>query len=234
MPSGNIRVTHRVSEDLKIGGGIGHTERIADPQEHYYGLQRMGADWVGNPTLAPTGNTGINADVTYQHQRIAASVSVYADWLSNFIAVESTTKINNVSGVMNRTAQSYQAVSARMTSGEANVTYSLSSRWFAMGKTAYTRGTKEAIPALGITSTNLAEIPPLSGSLGLRYDRVTTFGEAEILMAASQQHVDIDVLEQSTPGYGILNLRVGRQIRALRLTFDLDNVFNALYLGYLS
>jgi outer membrane receptor protein involved in Fe transport len=27
---------------------------------------------------------------------------------------------------------------------------------------------------------------------------------------------------------------VGRQIRALRLTFDLDNVFNTLYLGYLS
>jgi iron complex outermembrane receptor protein len=234
MPAGNIRVTHRVSEDLKIGGGIGHTERVPDPQEHYYGLQRMGADWVGNPTLAPTGNTGINADVTYQHQRIAASVSVYADRLSNFIAVEPTTKINNVSGVMNRTAQSYQAVSARMTSGEANVTYSLSSRWFATAKTAYTRGTREAIPDLGITSTNLAEIPPLSGTLGLRYDRVTTFGEAELVMAASQQHVDTDVLEQSTPGYSVLNLRVGRQIRALRLTFDLDNVFNTLYLGYLS
>jgi iron complex outermembrane receptor protein len=121
-----------------------------------------------------------------------------------------------------------------MTSGEANVTYSLSSRWFATAKTAYTRGTKEATPSLGITSTNLAEIPPLSGSLGLRYDRVTTFGEAELLMAASQQHLDTDLLEQSTPGYTVLNLRVGRQIKALRLTFDVDNVFNTLYLGYLS
>jgi iron complex outermembrane receptor protein len=82
--------------------------------------------------------------------------------------------------------------------------------------------------------TNLAEIPPLSGSLGLRYDRVSTFGEAELVMAASQQHVDTDVAEQSTPGYSVLNLRVGRQIKALRLTFDLDNVFNTLYLGYLS
>jgi hypothetical protein len=45
-----------------------------------------------------------------------------------------------------------------------------------------------------------AEIPPLSGSLGLRYDRVTTFREVELLMAASQQHVDTEVLEQSTPG----------------------------------
>ena len=53
-------------------------------------------------------------------------------------------------------------------------------------------------------------------------------------MTASQQHVDTHVLEQSTPGYSVLDLRVGRQIRALRLTFDPDNVFNALFLGYLS
>ena len=234
MPSGNIRMTHRVSENLKTGGGIGHTERVPDPQERYYSLQRMGSDWVGNPTLPPTGNTGINADVTYQYQRIAASVSVYRDWLSDFIAVEPRTKSNNVSGVMNRTAQSYQAVSARMTSGEANVTYSLSSRWFATAKAAYTRGTKDAIPSRGLISTNLAEIPPLSGSLGLRYDRVTTFGGAELVMAASQQHVDTDLLEQATPGYSVLNVRVGRQINALRLTFDVDNLFNKLYLGYLS
>jgi iron complex outermembrane receptor protein len=234
MPSGNIRLTRRVSESLKIGGGVGHTERVPDPQERYYGLQRMGSDWVGNPTLVPTGNTGINADVTYQHQRIAATVSVYRDWLSNFITVGPQTKINKVSGVMNQTAQSYQPVSARMTSGEANVTYSLSDRLFASAKGAYTRGTKDPNPSLGMTSTNLAEIPPFSGSLGLRYDRVTTFAEAELLMAASQQHVDTDVLEQPTPGYGVFNVRVGRQIRALRVTFVVDNVFNKLYLDYLS
>lgn len=161
-------------------------------------------------------------------------MSVYRDWLSDFIAVEPVTKINSVSGVMNRTAQSYLPVSARMTSGEANITYSLSDRLFATAKAAYTRGTKEANPSLGITSTNLAEIPPFGGSIGLRYDRVTMFGEAEVLMAASQQHVDTDLSEQATPGYGVLNVRVGRQFKALRLTLDVDNVFNKLYLGYLS
>jgi iron complex outermembrane receptor protein len=188
----------------------------------------------GNPTLLPTSITGLSADVTYQHQRLAASASVYRDWLGDFIAVEPQAKINNVNGVMSRAAQSYLAVSARMTSGEANVTYSLSDRLFATAKAAYTRGTKDPNPSLGITSTNLAEIPPFGGSIGLRYDRVTTFGEAELLMASSQQHVDTDLLEQATPGYSVLNLRVGRQIRALRVTFDVDNVFNKLYLDYLS
>ena len=85
-----------------------------------------------------------------------------------------------------------------------------------------------------MTSTNLAEVPPFSASLGLRYDRVTMFAEAELLMAASQQQVDTDVLEQATPGYGVFNVRVGRQIRALRVTFVVDNVLNTLYLDFLS
>lgn len=234
MPSGNTRVTHRVSENLKIAGGVGHTERVPDPQERYYGLMRMGADWVGNPTLPPTRNTGINGDVAYQRGRVATSVSVYVDWLRDFITVGQQAKINRVPGVMNTSAQTYQNVDARMASGEANVTYSLSSRLFATAKAAYTRGTKNAVPGLGMTSPNLAEIPPLNGSLALRYDRVTMFGEAEVLMAASQPHVDTDLLEQATLGYGVLNVRVGRQIKALRLTFDVDNVFNTLYLDYLS
>jgi iron complex outermembrane receptor protein len=234
MPSGNIRVTQRVSDDLTIGGGIGHTERVPDPQERYYGLQRMGSDWVGNPSLPPTGNTGVNVDATYQYQRIVATASLSRDWLSNFVALGPRTKANNVSGVMNQTAQTYEPVSARMTTGTANVTYSISGQWFATAKATYTRGTRDRNPALGILSTNLAEIPPFNGSLALRWDRVTMFGEAEVVMAGSQQQVNTDVLEEPTPGYGVLNLRAGRQINGLRLTVDVDNVFNKLYLDYLS
>ncbi len=156
------------------------------------------------------------------------------DWLSHFVSLGPQTRVNNVSGVMNRIAQTYEPVSARMTSGTANVTYSLSSQWFATARAAYTRGTRDPNPVLGILSPNLAEIPPFNGSLGLRYDRVTMFAEAELLVAGSQRHVDTDVLEQPTPGYGVLNLRAGRQIKALRVTVDVDNVFNKLYLDYLS
>jgi iron complex outermembrane receptor protein len=232
MPSGNIRVTHRLSENLQIGGGLGHTERVPDAQERYYGLARMGSDWVGNPTLPPTGNTGINADVTYSQGRIAASASVYRDWLTDFITVGPQARMNNVSGVMNARAQSYHNVTARMTSGEARVTYSLSSQLFATAKAAYTRGTKDVTTSL--TSANLAEIPPLNGSLALRYDRVTMFGEAELVAAASQTHVNADLLEEPTPGYSVLNVRVGRQFKTLRLTLAMDNVFNALYLDFMS
>ena len=43
----------------------------------------------------------VNADVTYRRRRLATSVSVYRDWLSDFITVGPATKINTVTGVVN-------------------------------------------------------------------------------------------------------------------------------------
>jgi iron complex outermembrane receptor protein len=121
-----------------------------------------------------------------------------------------------------------------MTSGEASVTYSLSSRLFATAKASYTRGTKDTAPGLGLTSVNISEIPPLRGSMSVRYDRVTFFGEAELVATARQAHVDADVLEDPTPGYSVLNVRVGRQIQRFRVTINVDNVLDRTYLDFTS
>jgi iron complex outermembrane receptor protein len=233
MPSGHVRLTHRINERFRMTGGVGHTERVPDAQERYYGLTRMGADWVGNPALKPTGNTGLNADVDYQRGRIAVSVGVYREWLSNFVVVGPRARINTAAGIMNTRAQSYRGTDARMTSSEAKVTYSLSSRLFATAQASYTRGTKSAGDA-GAMSTNLSEIPPLKGSLSARYDRVTMFVEAEVLVSASQQRVDSDLGEAPTPGYSVLNARVGHHFKALRITLNVDNLFDRSYLDYLS
>lgn len=234
MPSGKIRLTHRFSEHLKVGGGVGHTERVPDPRERYFGLARMGIDWVGNPALPPTGNTGISADVAFQHGRLAATAGLYRDWLDDFVTLGPRHRINSVPGVMNARAQSYGNVSARMTSGEASLTYSLSGRLFATAQAAYTRGTKDATPGLGLTSNNMPEIPPFRGSLSVRYDRVTIFGEAELVATARQSRVDADLLEDPTPGYAVLNVRVGRQIQRLRVSVNVDNVLDRRYLDFTS
>ena len=234
MPSGKIHLTHRLSDYLKVGGGVGHTERVPDPRERYFSLARMGTDWVGNPALPPIGNTGLSADLTFQRGRLAGSAGVYRDWLGDFIKLGPQSKINSVPGVMNTRAQSYHNVNARMTSGEASLTGTLSSRLFVTAKASYTRGTKDATPVLGLTSRNIAEIPPLRGSMIVRYDRVTTFGEAELVATAKQSQVDTDLLEEPTPGYTVLNLRVGRQIQRLRVTLNADNVLDRTYLDFTS
>ena len=52
------------------------------------------------------------------------------------------------------------------------------------------------------------------------------------MFAASQDRVDADLQETPTPGYGVMSLRVGGQVKNFRVTLDLDSVFNKLYVNY--
>jgi iron complex outermembrane recepter protein len=231
-PSGKARVVRRVGDRLEISAGVGHTFRVPDPQERYFALKRMGNDWVGNPLLTPTTNTGLQLGATYRYRRLLASFSASEDWLTGYITVHAQKKVNGVAGIMNSSARSYENVGARMTNAEFNLTLPLTDRLFATVNGYYTRGTKNTDPANGITSANVAEIAPPAGAVSLRYDRVVFFAEAQGVFSAGQSHVDTDLQEAPTPGYGLANLRVGGQLKGLRLTLALDNVFDRLYINY--
>lgn len=116
--------------------------------------------------------------------------------------------------------------------GEFSLTCPFTDRLFATVSGSYTRGTKDTDPAAGITSPNVAEIPPASGTVSLRYDRAVVFAEAQGVFTAPQDRVDTDLQEVPATGYSVLNLRVGGQKQSLRLTIALDNVFNRLYVNY--
>ena len=230
--SGKIRMTRQLGSNLDIQAGLGHTFRPPDPQERYFALKRMGNDWVGNPALRPTRNTGLQAGANYRHGRALATVSLSHDWVSDFVTVHGQPRINAVPGVMNPVARSYDNVDARLLTGEFSLTCPFTDRLFATASGAYTRGTKDTDPAAGITSPNVAEIPPASGTVSLRYDRAVAFAEAQGVFAADQDRVDTDLKEAPTPGYGVMNLRAGGQWKRVRLTIALDNVFNRLYVQH--
>jgi iron complex outermembrane recepter protein len=232
--SGKIRLIHRATANLEIETGVGHTVRVPDPEERYFALKRAGNDWVGNPALQPTANTGVNLGVNYRFRRMMASVAVYHDHLANFITLQEQQRINSVAGIMNTVARSYENVAAQMTSGEISITYPLGDRLFASANASYTRGTKATDPAKGITSPNIAEIHPVMGSVNLRYDRAVAFAEAQWGFSGKHVFVDTDLQEEPMPGYGVLNLHVGGQRRSVRVTFALDNVFNLLYVDHMS
>jgi iron complex outermembrane receptor protein len=219
---GEVQILWQAS--LEIQAGVGHTLRVPDPQERYFALKRMGNDWVGNPALQPTRNTGIQAGANYRYRRALASVSVYRDWVANLITVRGQQRISVVPGVMNTMARSYENVDARMLTGEFSLTCPFTDRLFATVSGSYTRGTKDTDPAAGITSPNVAEIPPANGTVSLRYDRAVVFAEAQGVFTAPQDRVDTDLQEVPTTGYGVLNLRVGGLKQRLRLTIPMSLV----------
>ncbi len=237
-PSGKVRATWRASSYVTVSGGVGHTVRVPDPQERYFAQKKSGGDWVGNPTLDPTGNTGLDLAVTFRHPRLYLTTTAYRDALTNFVTVYQQARVNMVPGVMSTSARSYGGVDATMTGLEIEGLAPLSDRVFVAGDVSAVRGTQVANPAAGIRSTSIEEIPPVRTRLALRYDarreKGGLFAEVEGVYSATQARVNSDVLEVPTPGYGIANLRGGASFGRVELTVGVGNLFDRTYTEHLS
>jgi iron complex outermembrane receptor protein len=176
------------------------------------------------------------------------NASVYRDDLRDFVTVYSQRRVNMpvmgmpVMGMamptVNMSARSFANVDATMSGAEVEGVVSLTERWFVSGDVSGVRGRQDPDPAAGITSVNLAEIPPVRSRLSLRYDarkpRGGYFMEAEGVYSASQDAVNTDVLEEATPGYFVANARAGVQFGAATVTVGLANLLDRAYVEHLS
>ncbi len=234
FPSGYARLTYRPSASMEIAGGVGSTVRVPEASERYFSFKRMGTDWVGNPDLAPSRNTGVDISASYRWSGFFLSASGFADRVADYIAIHPQSRVNMVPGVMNSSSRSYANVDARLVGGELTAVATLTDRLYLSGDLSYVRGTQDASPARQITSTNLAEMPPLRGRVALRYDTPRYWVEAEGVFSAAQTHVDASLNEAPTKGWGIANLKAGFTVAGFKVTSGIGNLLNRLYYETLS
>jgi iron complex outermembrane receptor protein len=234
LPAAKLRVTWRPGSSWTVSAGVGHAARVPEPSERYFALQRMGTDWVGNPELAPSRNTGLDVSVRREGARVRLDGSVFLSRVVDAITVAEVGRVSAVAGVMNVRARTWQNVDATLAGGEARATVILSTQLSLDATGAYVRGTQDRDPAHGLNSGNLAEMPPLNGRVGLRYDDGRFWVRAEGVFAARQTRVNADLREEPTAGFGVLNLTAGlRRGRAL-VTAGVMNALDHFYVEYLS
>jgi iron complex outermembrane receptor protein len=233
-PSGNLRMGYKFGFGLEISGGVGHTVRVPDARERYFALKRSGTDWVGNPLLKPSRNTGVDASLSFRHEGLLLESNLYLNSINDYVSVIPQNKINPTAGVMNSRARSYQNVDARIAGGEFLVSYVLHRNVFVSSDLSYVRGTRTIVPERGILTKNLAEMTPLRSRTSLRYETIRFFGEIETVFSGAQNDVDSLLGEQRTAGYGIANLKTGLKLRGLSMNLSLGNIFGRTYYENLS
>ena len=237
-PSGKLRVTYKPTSTLSVTAGVGRTVRVPDPQERYFGLKRAGSDWVGNPFLRPTRNTGVELGASYRAGRLFLNGTVHRDALTDSIGVYQQARTMMVAGVMNTTARSYRNVDATMSGAELEGVLSITDRLYLAGDVSATRGRQHVDAAKGINSPWLSEMPPTRSRLAMRYEwrrgKQTLFAEAEGIYSAAQNHVDTDLRESPTPSYAVANVRVGGSVNRVRLSVGVSNLFDRTYVEHLS
>lgn len=237
-PSGKLRLSWKVLPSLTMTAGVGRTVRVPDPQERYFGLRRAGTDWVGNPFLRPTRNTGVEWSAAYRLGRLYVNGNVHRDALRDAVGVYQQARVRTVTGITNASARSYRNLDATMSGAEIEAMLSVTDRLFLAGDVSVVRGRQHVDPASGVRSPWMAEMPPARTRLALRYDRRGQrhglFGELEGVYSARQTHVDSDLKESPTPGYGVVNARVGGTLSRLRVAVGISNLFNRAYVEHLS
>ncbi len=194
----------------------------------------MGTDWVGNPGLKPSRNTGFDGVVSFRHRGLLLESNLYWSHIADYIAVIPRTKQNMLPGVMNTKARSYQNTDARMYGGEMLVSYLVTPQLFVSSDLSFVRGTRNANPDKGIVGKNLAEIPPMRSRTIVRYDRGKVFAEIEGILTGAQENVDAVLGEQKTAGFGIANLKGGVKLKGATMNFGLNNLFGRKYHEHLS
>ena len=233
-PSGNVRVLVTPTAGLELSLGVGHAVRYPDARELFFALRRMGSDWVGNPSLEPSRNTGVDLRASYGHDGVHVSGRLFHDQVDDYVTVHDQPRVNPAPGVMSQVARSYENVDARLTGGDLAVSWAAADRLFFSADIGAVFGSKDPRPDKGITTSELAEMPPATLRLAGRYDTGTLFVELEGVFADDQERVDGDLGETPTPGYGVANLRVGATWGGVRLVVGLLNVLDRQYSEALS
>jgi iron complex outermembrane receptor protein len=234
VPSGRVKLTFQVSPVVDVSTAVGHSARVADGTERFFGLRRMGTDWVGNPSLSPARNTGVDVSVALKPARVTLTANAFANVLHDYIAIYSAARRAMVPGVMNTRARSYANVDARQWGLEANGSVALRTSIAVSGDVAYVRGRLTPRPELGILATELVETPPLRARLRTRFDDGRLFAEIEGVANAAQTRVDPALGESPTPSSAVANLTAGVRHSAWTVTVGVANVFDTYYVEHLS
>jgi iron complex outermembrane recepter protein len=233
LPSATFQATWQRS-GLKVSLNLGHAFRAPDLNERYFALRRADSDWVGNPALVPSRNTGAELKARVERSRLRGSLSLYANRVADSITIVEELRPQRVAGDRDLKARTWTNVDATLAGAEGQATWLLSSRLSVEAEASWVRGAQESAPERGLRSSCLPEIPPARARLALRYDNGRRWVRLEGVASARQSRVNSDLHEEATAGYGVLSASLGTRMGRAALTLGCANLLGRSYSEHLS
>lgn len=226
--SGNLQLSWQATEMIEIAGGLASGVRTPDPQELYIGLQRIptmmmpgATNWIGNPDLDATRNNQIDIAVKLSGDGYYLNTSIFYSDLQDYIYLVDLPDPDGMGGLP--AARTYQNIDATMYGGEIAGQVALPFDLYASGTLSYVRGENDD------TNEDLAEIPPLQGQVGLRWDIDSYFVELTERFADKQDKVDDNLSEDKTSGWAVTDIKAGVNWAKWSLYGGINNLFDKFY-----
>jgi len=228
--SGNVQLDWNLSQESKLYVGVGRGVRMPDALELFVARAVMsGNNWVGNPNLEPEKNHEVDLGFDYSAKRFELRTSIFAAFVKDYIAQIEKPAVTASGEVAN----TYLNTDAELYGAEIETLFRLNSMVSFYADAEYVRGRQDK-QAPFITDSDMAEVPPLHGHVGIHFDFNWFYADLEGEFATEQDRVDSDLNESHTAGWGIATLRAGGTYKKMRFDAAVRNLFDKQYDRHLS
>ncbi|RME68843.1 MAG: TonB-dependent receptor [Verrucomicrobia bacterium] len=230
LTSAYVLAQRAIADGWRAYAGLGHGQRLPDPQERYFNLNRpmMRGDWVGNPDLDPVRATEVQAGIAGAAGTWTVKGSLFHSWLNDYVYLA---RLEPAPGSPANPAntRSYRNIDARLFGAELTATWMPAEAWRAEFGAAFQRGTRDrSLP--GNTSDVLGEVPETKLRAALEWTPGEWRLRAAVAGAFDQDRVDPDLAEVPVDGWMTVDVLVSRQIGAAWLvTVGCENLFDETY-----
>jgi outer membrane receptor protein involved in Fe transport len=221
--SGNIGLLYKLGREVNLYGNLGRAFRAPTLLElYFYGPHDVGND-IGDPDLDPETSWNFDIGMKTRTARLQTMVGVFYNMIDDYIVKENQ-------GDGNYRYMNYAEVS--LYGAEAGLDYEVGGGFSTFASVAYVRGENDD------TGEDLAGIPPLKASYGLRYDSALgaengIWVELSGLSASKQD--DTGRNERETDGYTRGDIRLGLDIgEKWSLVAAVENFSDELYQDHIS
>jgi len=237
--------------DIEIGGNValkfkdkglqaqlayGRGTRTPSMVERYIYRFSIGSDardYIGNPYLKPEINNQFELSVNKRWSKLGAGVSVFYSIMQNYITARKNSSFMSASGGCGggppKAPKQFWNVNANQYGFDAFFNYNIIEHLSFKSDIAYTKAYNETF------DEPLAQVAPMSGHLGLKYETEEYWIDLRSELVATQFDFSTTFNEYETPGHTTLDLRVGyKPTKGLSIGGAVLNIFDEAYYNHLN
>lgn len=214
---------------------IGRGVRTANMIERYINHFAVGVDpfeYVGNPNLKPEINTQLELSFSKNFKAFEISASVFHSFLSDYIQpiVNEDIPRKFMPTTPPTVAKQFMNVDKAIQTGfELSFYYQATDKLQFTSDFSYTQSENKDI------NEPLAQIPPFTTNLGAKFEDDTFWVALNSRLVRAQNRISDSFMEQETPGFGTMDLRIGLQpYRGFSIGAAVLNIFDKTYYEHLN
>ncbi len=231
--SADGRLVYRPAETLELFLSAARAVRTADATERFFALAPgPGGFFVGNPALSPEAGTEIDSGVVGEAGPLTIDAAAFHRWVDDFILPSVIARMDVDGDGKEDVVRGFRNIDFATSWGvDAGVALQLLHGLALEGSLSYVLGENQQ------DDKPLPEVPPLEGTVGLRYENRTRrlWVNPTVRLVSGQRRVDKEFGEDASPGFVTADLYAGFRVgESYEFRFGLSNLFDKNYHEHLT